>query len=159
VDALVHDLFFEEAVPNPSHAALTQAVITCAKEAFSQHRQVVEQDHRFMNLIYDGGTVANIKAVHCAIANPTHLPDIFPLEPYKNENRTAERCKAFFRETVKSLSDDTPAMEICEVICDDLPAWVVERILCCCLSRYSHDPWTVSLARSVMLFLLRERSA
>jgi hypothetical protein len=60
-----------------------------------------------------------------ALATPTRLPAILLLEPDENENWTAEEGDAFFAETVAWLSEYTPRMEICGVICDKLPAQVV----------------------------------
>jgi hypothetical protein len=60
--------------------------------------------------------IANIKVVHCAIVNPTSLPNILPLEQHDNENSAAEQYEAFSREAVKFVSDHASAMEICEVI-------------------------------------------
>jgi hypothetical protein len=51
----------------------------------------------------DAGTVANVKVVHRALANPTRLPEILPLEPDENEDRTAGQDEAFFAHGVTCM--------------------------------------------------------
>jgi hypothetical protein len=123
-ERLAHGLNFEEAVSALSHATLMQAMFICARECFTQRLHLIERGQRSMNLACEAETVTNIKVVDCAIVNPTHLPEILPLEPYENHNWTSEQYEACFRETVTWLSDHAPMMEICGVICDNLPAQV-----------------------------------
>jgi hypothetical protein len=49
---------------------------------------------------------------------------VLPLEQYANPNRTGEQYSEFFRVTVNSLLDTHPPLEICGIICDNLPPQV-----------------------------------
>jgi hypothetical protein len=77
-------------------------------------------------VLCDAGTVNRIKLVHAALSNPSRLTRVHPLEPYNNDNWTSDRYAAFFRDIVTTISRDevSPRIEICGIICDNLPAQV-----------------------------------
>jgi hypothetical protein len=125
-NAIAHDRHISVALPAASHATIAQEMLTCTTEVFAQRLDVVDGDHRFVNVVCDAGTVAN-KVVHHPLANPTRFPETFGLEPYENENWTPEQYNAFFAETIAWLSEHAPRTDIpvYGVICDHVPAQVV----------------------------------
>jgi hypothetical protein len=116
---------FRDLLPSWSHGTMSQRLRKCGHDVFEERLRIIRQDHRFVNLLCDAGTVNNVKVVHCAISNPTRLNEILPLEPYDNDNWTAADYTAFFSETVTDLERrGMSEIEICGIICDNLPAQV-----------------------------------
>jgi hypothetical protein len=116
---------FADMLPSWSHGSMSERLRKCGHNAFDERFRVIQNEHRFVNLLCDAGTVNNIKLVHSALSNPTRLAEVLPLEPYDNENWTAEDYHNFFLETVTDLyRRGTGDIEICGIICDNLPAQV-----------------------------------
>jgi hypothetical protein len=81
-----------------------------------------------VNLVCDAGTVANVKVVHHGLADPARLPEISRFEPSEHENWTTDQYEGFCAENCAWLSEYARRMEICGVICDNLPAHVVRLL-------------------------------
>jgi hypothetical protein len=124
-NSIAHGLNIADALRTAPHARIAQAMLARAKEVFASRLYVVERDHRFANLVCGAGTVANVKVVQRALANPTPLLEILPLEPYENKNWIAEHYETFFAQTITWRSEHAERIEICGVICDNLPAQVI----------------------------------
>jgi hypothetical protein len=116
-----------EIIPRWSEHTLSEAMIKVAEDRFTKCIQVVSRDVRFVCLICDAGTVVNSKVVHAAFTNPANIDDIVTLPPFENLDWDATASFNFFRQTVTTYAGDdaTVSLEICGVVCDNLPAQVV----------------------------------
>jgi hypothetical protein len=116
-----------QTVPIFSHGRMSEELRSCGLAAYNERLYQIRQNHRFVNLICDAGTVMTIKVVQSAVSNPTRFERVLPLEPHPNTNWDADEYEAFFRDTVTKLTANnngrTP-LEICGIICDNLPAQV-----------------------------------
>jgi hypothetical protein len=122
----VPGLNLSEAFPMVGHERMSQELRECGHAVYDERIGTIRDDHRFVNIICDAGTVMTMKVVHAAVSNPSRLLRILPLEPYENTNWNAENYETFFHEVVASLSQEVEgsSVEICGVICDNLPAQV-----------------------------------
>jgi hypothetical protein len=124
INHLAPDADFAEAMTAPSHARLADVLHIGWTKAFSQRLEIICRDHRLVNSLCDAGTVVTIQVVHAAPSSPSHRPSVLPLEAYANTNWMGEQYFELFRETVTSPLDAHPPLEICGIICDNLPAQV-----------------------------------
>jgi hypothetical protein len=103
---------------------LADALRRYGTEILSQRLEMIRPDDRFVNLLCDAGTIIMTEVMHAAFSNPSRFPLVLPLEPYTNTNWTGEQYFEFFRETINSLLNVYPTLEICRIISDNLPAQV-----------------------------------
>jgi hypothetical protein len=94
---------FYDILPSWSHATMSKRLRKRGHDVFEERFRIVRQEHRFIHLLCDAGTVKSIKVVHSAITNPTHLCEIVPLEPYENDGWAAADYESFLTDAVTDL--------------------------------------------------------
>jgi hypothetical protein len=125
--ATVPGINLTEIIPGWSEQTVTDAMVRVAQSKFDECIQIAARDVRFVCFICDAGTVVNGKVIHGAFTNPIHIDDIITLPPFENVHWDAACYQTFFRETFTTYSgeDAQASLEICGVVCDNLPAQVV----------------------------------
>jgi hypothetical protein len=114
----------EERIPVFTATSISEEIRTVGQARFNERATEIARDVRFVNFICDAGTVQRIKVVHSGLTNPSALSDFLPLLPRPNTNYDAAKYEAFFREHITELLVRFPRIEICGIICDNLPAQV-----------------------------------
>jgi hypothetical protein len=74
--------------------------------------------------VCDAGTILYIKVIYYGFVKPAAIPDILLPNPQANDDWNAEQYESFFHESMINLLNDFPTLEICDVICDNLPAQI-----------------------------------
>jgi hypothetical protein len=113
-----------EVVPPWSAPTKIDEMIAATAESFQRQFTVIDRDVRFVHFICDAETVLHIKILHSGLAKPTAISDILPLNPQANNDWNPEQHESFFREGMINLLNNFPTLQICGVVCDNLPAQV-----------------------------------
>jgi hypothetical protein len=113
-----------EVIPAWSRPTTAEAMLAAARDSFHNRLQVIARDIRFVCFLCDAGTILSTRVVHGAFTNPSCLPEVISLLPCENIAWDALPYERFFRETIVTFTDKYPSLEICGIVCDNLPAQV-----------------------------------
>jgi hypothetical protein len=94
------DLKLQNAFMGPSGPVLSDLMPSGGSVLFNQRLSEAGYQYRFVNSLYESGTIHGVSLLDDSVTNPSCLDDIPPLEPRKNVNLATDYCLFFQESTI-----------------------------------------------------------